>query len=107
MHEPSAAGLLLWSTSSGYLDLVPASPSDAQRLPCTCENACLASDCKGRCGCEACALAWLVREDERALWSEAGELVPPEQLEGPWRRIRNPDQLALRFRFHSPEKTHG
>lgn len=107
MHEPSAAGRRLWASSAGYLHVTAAGGSEPDRLPCTCTERCLAEDCKGHCGCEACALAWLVREDERALWNEAGELVPPEQLDGPWRRIHDPYQLTLRFQFHAPEKTHG
>ncbi|HET6432777.1 hypothetical protein [Dyella sp.] len=105
--EPSAAGRRLWSGSDGWLDLSAADAAVPARLACTCQDGCLERECRGRCRCEACALAWLIREDERAVWNEAGELVPPEALDGPWRRVRDPSQLTLRFQFHRAETPHG
>lgn len=106
-REPTTAGKALWAASAGWLDVNPIDSSDPCRLACTCQNSCLTADCRGQCGCEACTLAWMVREDERALWNEAGELVPPEKLDGPWRRLRNPGQLTLRFQYHCSEQPHG
>jgi hypothetical protein len=104
---PTAAGKALWATTAGWLDVHPIGPSDPCRLACTCQDSCLTADCRGQCGCEACTLAWMVRQDERALWNEAGELVPPETLDGHWRRLRDPAQLTLRFHYHSAEQRHG
>lgn len=109
---PSSAGLTLWPHSRGYLDL-HANEAGRSALPCTCTGACLRKDCHGRCGCEACALAWMIREDERALWDAQGNLVAPEHIDGPWRRIRDPNQLRIRFQHQaadsspSKENTHG
>lgn len=107
MHEPTDAGRILWSFTDGWLDVIPETHGAPSRLPCTCSKGCLSKDCKGKCGCEACVLAWMVREDERALWDDSGRLVAPEELEGPWQRIRNADQLALRFQYHNAEKPNG
>ena len=105
--QPSPVGRTLWPQAQGYLLLDGVGTDDRAGLPCTCQPACLRKDCHGHCGCEACALAWMVRDDARALWDEQGNLVAPEHIDGPWRRIRNPDQLRLRFRHHLPEPPHG
>lgn len=36
-------------------------------------------------------------DDDRALWDEHGNLVAPEEVEGPWRRVEDLDQLRVRF----------
>jgi len=42
-------------------------------------------------------LARLVYDDDRALWDEHGNLVVPEEVDGPWHRVQDLDQLRLRF----------
>ena len=54
-------------------------------------------DCKGECGCEACALAWLVYQDDQALWGENGEFLNVVDLRPDWKRVADLRQLRLRF----------
>lgn len=56
--------------------------------------------CKGECGCEACALAWLAYQDEQALWGENGELLNVIDLGLGWQRVADPRQLRLRFELN-------
>ena len=94
MNEPTEEGKRRWPPD-GYLKLnsVAAEPD---KLACSCAAACR-PDCKGECGCEACALAWLVYQDEQALWSENGELLNVIDLRPEWQRVADPRQLRLRF----------
>jgi len=102
MKQPTEHGKTRWPTTKGYLPVIPRHSGDAEALPCTCEASCLEPDCRGSCGCEACWLAWLVYNDDHALWDEQGNLIMPEDkaLEGPWRRIKEPS--LVRDRCHSP-----
>lgn len=89
-----------------------ASPSHRQRRAdnppvCTCSAVCAHERCHGRGGCEACALAWLIDQDDRALWNERGQLVAPENLPASARTVHDPRQLSLRFERSAPEKHHG
>ncbi|MHB1057663.1 MAG: hypothetical protein ACYC0F_07265 [Rhodanobacter sp.] len=66
-------------------------------VACTCTAACLDPDCKGACGCEACALGWLIHQDEQALWDENGELVDVVELRPDAPGVVDPRLLRLRF----------
>jgi hypothetical protein len=92
MNHPTEFGKNRWPQSGGFLPVNPRNVGDPKMLPCTCEPECHEPDCKGLCGCEACWLAWLVYNDDHAIWDEEGNLVLPKEklFEGPWRRIREP-----------------
>jgi hypothetical protein len=93
-NEPTEEGQCRWPPD-GYLKLNSIA-GDPDRLACVCAAACQ-PDCKGECGCEACTLAWLVYQDERALWGENGELLNVIDLGPGWQRVADPRQLRLRF----------
>jgi hypothetical protein len=93
--QPTEEGRRRWPPD-GYL-LLNHGGGARDRLPCTCTAAC-EPDCKGSCGCEACALGWLVYQDEQALWNEKGDLVNVVDLGPAWQRVADPRQLRLRFR---------
>lgn len=105
MNQPTPAGRLLWPCSDGYLH-VKGAHGDA-RLACTCRAECVAEECHGTCGCGACALAWLIHQDDHALWNDQGQLVTPEALENRGRAVPDPRQLKLRFERRSVETPHG
>ena len=92
---PTEEGRRRWPPD-GYLLLNEQGDARAS-LPCRCMAAC-EPDCQGSCGCEACALGWLVYQDERALWDENGDLVNVVDLGPAWQRVIDPRQLRLRFR---------
>lgn len=94
MNESTEEGRRRWPPH-GYLRLNPAG-GKPDRLACVCTSTCQ-PDCKGECGCEACLLAWLVYQDEEALWSENGELLNVADLGPDWQRVADPRQLHLRF----------
>lgn len=96
MSEPTEEGKRRWPPD-GYLQLSRAAPGMPDKLACNCTSACREPDCKGACGCEACALGWLVYQDEQALWDENGELVNVIELGPGWQRVADPRQLRLRF----------
>lgn len=52
-------------------------------------------------------LAWMIYQDERALWNEQGQLVHPEDLAGARRVALDRRQLKLRFERNAAEKPHG
>lgn len=91
--EPTDDGKRLWPPD-GYLRLNRAA-DERSKVACTCAKGC--RHCKGECGCEACALGWLIYQDEQALWDENGDLVNVVDLEGAWRSVADPRQLRLRF----------
>ena len=96
--KPTEEGKRLWPPD-GYLRLNP--EVDARgRVACACTEECC--NCKGECGCEACALAWMIYQDDQALWDEKGELVNGVDLGTAWRGVADPRQLRLRF--HAEEK---
>ena len=64
------------------------------KLACTCTAACCEPDCKGGCGCEACALGRLIHQ---ALWNENGNLVNVEDFGVAHQRVADPRQLRWRF----------
>jgi hypothetical protein len=99
MKMPTDEGKLRWPGADGYLKIHPDSSDKSDRLACTCSAGCEKPDCNGHCGCGACALARLVYEDDRSLWDESGNLIAPEEAEGPWRRIQDVEQLRFRFSF--------
>ena len=103
MKQPTDQGKARWPTSEGYLPVLPQNPGEPGQLQCTCEAACIEPDCKGSCGCEACWLAWLVYHDDHAIWDDEGNLVLPKdkQLEGPWRRIKEPGLVHARYHSRS------
>lgn len=107
LKQPTPSGRLLWPASDGYLHVTNVARGDAEQHPCTCGEACVSEECRGRCGCEACALAWLIHQDERALWNAHGQLVAPEELSGCGRVAMDPRQLTLRFERRAAEKPHG
>jgi hypothetical protein len=107
VKQPTPSGRLLWPASDGYLHVTNAARGDAERYACTCDEACISEECRGRCGCEACALAWLIYQDERALWNEHGQLVAPAETVDARRVARDPRQLTLRFERRAAEKPHG
>ena len=94
MSEPTEQGKRRWPPD-GYLRLNSVA-GEPDRLACMCSATCQ-PDCKGECGCEACALAWLVYQDEQALWSDNGELLNVVDLRPDWQRVADPRQLRLRF----------
>ncbi len=94
MNEPTEEGKRQWPPD-GYLKLNSAA-GEPDRLACVCTWTCQ-SDCKGECGCEACSLAWLVYQDEQALWDEDGDLLNVVDLGPGWKRVADPRQLRLRF----------
>lgn len=94
LNEPTVEGKCRWPPD-GYLKLNSVA-GDPDRLACKCAATCQ-PDCKGECGCEACALAWLVYQDEQALWDEQGELLNVVDLKSDWQRVADPRQLRLRF----------
>lgn len=98
MKQPTDHGKARWPNSNGYLPVIPHAPGDPEKLPCTCGFACLEPDCKGSCGCEACWLAWLVYNDDHAVWDEHGNLVLPaeKQLDSPWCQIKDPNLVHAR-----------
>jgi hypothetical protein len=106
-NRPTPSGRLLWPFSDGYLHVKNAARGDAERLACTCSPACMAAECRGSCSCETCTLAWLIYQDERALWNEQGQLVHPEDLAGTRRVALDPRQLKLRFERNAVENSHG
>jgi len=95
IDQPTEEGRRRWPPD-GYLRLNQRSDARAS-LPCTCTAACR-PDCQGSCGCEACALGWLIYQDEQALWNEKGELVNVVDLGPAWQSVADPRQLRLRFR---------
>jgi hypothetical protein len=95
VDEPTEEGKRRWPPH-GYL-LLDQRGNARDRLACTCTTACGQPDCKGGCGCEACALGWLVYQDEHALWNENGDLVNVVDLGPGWQRVADPRQLRLRF----------
>lgn len=107
LNRPTPSGRLLWPSSDGYLHVKNAARGDVERLVCTCGTACVAEECHGSCGCEACTLAWMIYQDERALWNEQGQLVHPEDLAGARRVALDRRQLKLRFERNAAEKPHG
>jgi hypothetical protein len=90
--EPTDDGKRLWPPD-GYLRLNR--EAEQSRVACTCTEGC--RHCKGECGCEACALGWLIYQDDQALWDENGDLVNVVDLGGAWNRVADPRQLRLRF----------
>ena len=106
-NRPTPSGQRLWPSSDGYLYVTNAACGDAERLACTCSEGCVAEECHGNCGCEACTLAWMIYQDERALWNAQGELVRPEDLAGARRAAIDPRQLRLRFERNAAENPHG
>jgi hypothetical protein len=90
--EPTKEGRRRWPPD-GYLQLNGGAPN---KIACTCTAACREPDCRGACGCEACALGWLIYQDEQALWDENGDLVNVVEL-GSDARTADPRQLRLRF----------
>jgi hypothetical protein len=96
MKSPTDAGKLRWPNSNGYLELIAASKEEPDRLPCTCELECSVPDCRGLCGCDACALAWSVYVDDHALWDDAGNLITPPEIQGPWSNVKNPKLIFER-----------
>lgn len=96
MNEPTEEGKRRWPPD-GYLQLNRAGPGMSDELACRCTPASREPDCKGACGCEACAAGWLVYQDEQALWDENGELVNAIELGPGWQRVADPRQLRLRF----------
>lgn len=99
MTQPTQSGKVKWPNSDGFLPVIPRNPGYPKELPCTCEFSCLAPDCKGSCGCEACWLAWLVYDDDHAIWDETGNLVLPLDKEAidSWQRIKDPALVHARF----------
>lgn len=93
--EPTEEGKRRWPPD-GYL-LLNQRGDARDRLACRCTVACQPR-CRGDCGCEACALGWLVYQDEQALWDEEGDLVNVIDLGPAWQRVADPRQLRLRFR---------
>jgi hypothetical protein len=96
MVDPTDAGKIRWPDTGGYLELVAKTRRDPEKLPCTCVDACAEPDCRGACGCEACALAWLVYHDDHALWDNDGNLVTPPEISGAWHAIKNPRSIYQR-----------
>lgn len=93
--EPTEEGRRRWPPD-GYLRL-DGRGNVRDRVACTCTAACRQPDCKGGCGCEACALGWLVYQDDHALWNDNGDLVNVVDLGPGWQRVADPRQLHLRF----------
>lgn len=96
MNEPAEEGRRRWPPD-GYLRLNRATSGMPDKLACSCTPACRDPDCKGGCGCEACALGWLVYQDEQALWDDKGDLVNVIELGPGWQHVADPRQLRLRF----------
>jgi hypothetical protein len=91
--KPADDGKRLWSPD-GYLRLNR--EADARgSVACTCTDEC--RNCKGECGCEACSLAWLIHQDDQALWDENGDLVSVGDSGAAWHSVADPRQLRLRF----------
>ena len=67
----------------------------------------IGSCCHGPCDCEACTLARMIDQDDRALWNERGQLVAPENLPANERTVHDPRQLSLRLERSATEKHHG
>jgi hypothetical protein len=97
MKTPTDEGRRRWPTADGYLKLRTTIANEPEKLACTCTDTCKEPDCQGSCGCEACALARLVYEDDRALWDEQGNLVAPEELDEPSSQVADLNQLRVRF----------
>lgn len=97
-EEPTEEGKRLWPPD-GYLRLNPEADPRGQ-LACVCTEGC--HHCKGECGCEACALGWMIYQDDQALWDENGDLVNVVDLGAAWHGVRDPRQLHLRF--HTEKK---
>lgn len=96
--KPTEEGKRLWPPN-GYLRLNP--EVDARgSVACNCTEECC--NCRGECGCEACALAWMIYQDDQAHWDEKGDLVNVVDLGTAWRGVADPRQLRLRF--HAEEK---
>jgi hypothetical protein len=101
--RPTDQGKTFWPASEGYLSLKAGANTDARRVPCTCSDACAEPDCRGLCGCEACALAWLVYMDDHALWDDSGKLVMSEDHPDGWQDIE--DTNTIYTRCHLPFTT--
>jgi hypothetical protein len=104
MTEPTSFGKGRWPDSNGYLELKAEKLGDRERLPCTCASHCSEPDCEGSCGCEACALAWLIYHDDHALWDDQGNMITPPEIAGPWKTIKNLQAIHSRCRTHSSSR---
>lgn len=99
-RTPTNAGIRLWPPD-GYFRLKP-EVDGRESVPCTCTTDC--KNCKGECDCDACALGWLIYQDDHALWDEHGNLLNVVELDRAWRQVADPRQLRLRF--HVAGKAH-
>jgi hypothetical protein len=102
MVDPTFHGKRRWPESNGYLELNAKKQGEREKLPCTCGIGCSNPDCEGTCGCEACALAWLVYHDDHALWDDQGNMITPSEIEGPWKDIKN--LQAIHARCHQSDR---
>lgn len=63
--EPSAEGRHRYPRTGGYVEWDNGPDRGGiEKIPCTCNYTCLRG-CNGRCGCEACSLAFTVYADQR------------------------------------------
>lgn len=101
--RPTDQGKVFWPATEGYLSYKAGPSTDARLVPCICDVACVDPDCRGLCGCEACALAWLVYMDDHALWDDTGNLVLSENHPEGWQEIE--DSSSIYARCHLPYST--
>ncbi|KRE90878.1 hypothetical protein ASG87_01695 [Frateuria sp. Soil773] len=72
--QPTDAGKRRWPHTGGYVFV-----NDGERLPCTCLDTCSVPYCSGRCGCDACSLAFTITLDEMGVLGPDGYTISEEE----------------------------